>query len=152
MTLIIVQKKMKSVHFILPILSDIFCRWRNNFSLNMGLHHTAHPLSNVSPSWKVVFSLYQRFREIHFHRLELHNYLHQNYLLERLPYYLSIETEGSLTLWYYMSHSKWFDILWHHHEYTKEQEIGMPQQIRLLFFTKIENNNLYIYRGSLQDF
>ena len=116
----IVLKTTKTVHFSLLILSKHFCRQRNHLSLHMGLNHTVHTLMNFSPSWKFVFSLDQRFREINFHHLAMNSYLHQIYFLDRLPYYLSIEIEGYMLLLSWMYHVKWFDVRLHSHEYNKE--------------------------------
>ena len=51
--------------------------WRNHLDMRMGLNHTVHPLMDVYLSWKIVFSLYKRIREIYFHHLEMNSYLHQ---------------------------------------------------------------------------
>ena len=45
-----------------------------------------------------------------------------------------------------MSHMKWFDVQWHHHEYTQEQETEIPRGKRWFFFTNIEKQNkLYVW-------
>ena len=42
--------------------------------------HILHPLMNIFPSWKIVFSLDQIIRERYFHHLEMNSYLHQEIL------------------------------------------------------------------------
>ena len=56
----------------------------------------------------------------------MNSYLHQEKILDSLPDYVSIETEGYMWLWSYMYHVKWFDVWWHHNENNKEQEISAP--------------------------
>ena len=80
----IVVKKMNTVHFNLIIFSKNLCRWRKNLSLRMCLNHTVHPLMKAYPSWKVVFSLHQRFRQ-YFHHLAINSYLHPKKYLTDFP-------------------------------------------------------------------
>ena len=151
MTPNIFLKKMNTVHFNLPILPDNLCIWRNNLSLHMGSNHTIHTLMNVYPRWNIVFSLDQIFRERYFHYLARNSYLHQRLFTRKVAlFFIQRNRSISAIMILYVS-CQVFDVRWHHHEYNKEQEIWMPQR-RRYFFTKIRNNNIYMYRGSLQDF
>ena len=142
---------MKTFHFNIIILSEKLYRWRNNLSLRMGLNITVHPLMNISTSCKVVFSLDQIFRERNFHHLEMNSYLHQKnpwliallfiHLNRRISVIMIIYVSCQV-VWYSMT-SSWI------YERTRD---CIPKLWRWLFFTKIENNNIYMYRGSLQDF
>ena len=62
----------------------------------IGLSPNVHPLINGSLSWKVVSIQGVRIGRRHFHHLKMNSYLHQKYHLEKGPYYLSNETEGSM--------------------------------------------------------
>ena len=52
--------------------------------------------SQFSLSWKVVSIQGGIIGRRHFHQLKMNSYLHQKYHLEKGPYYLSNETEGSM--------------------------------------------------------
>ena len=137
MTNNIVLKKMKTVHFNLPNLSENSYIWRNHLSLHMGLNHTVHTLMNVYPSWKIVFSINKRRRGRYFHHLAIISYFHQEIFHWKVSLFfihwnrriceIIIIDVSCQVVWCSMTY----------HEYNQEQEIRIPRQRRWLFLQRL---------------
>ena len=143
---------MKTVHFNILILSEDLCRWRNHLSLRIYLNHTLHLLMNVSPSWSFVFSLDQRFREINFHHFSMNSYLHKNISFTGCPIIYPFKYKYICeydTIFIMSSGLIFYDIMMN---IIRNKILECHKKEDDCFFTNISNNNIYMYRGSLQYF
>ena len=153
MTPNILLNKTKTVHFNLPTLSENYWRRRKYLSFRIGSNHTVHPLTKVSRRWKSVFSLDKSTRERYFHHLAIHFYLRQEIFhwkvalffihLNRRIYEIIILDVSCQALWCSMTSSR---------IYQGSRNWNSTTRKMIVFLTKIDSNNIYMYRGHFKNF
>ena len=107
----------------------------------MGLNIIVHPFMNVSPSWKIVFSLVQIIREKYFHHLATNYYLHQEILhwniallfirWNRSIYMIIILYVSCQVVWYSMT-SSWI--------YSGTRKWNSTTKKKIIFYKDWENH------------
>ena len=126
---------------------------KNHLVFRMVLNHTVHTLMNVSPSWKFVFIQYGRIIWRYFHHLEMNYYLHQNIFPWQLSLF-NIRWNRRISVIMILDVS--CQLVWIFYEIImniiRNKKLAHPIEENAFLFTHIENNIIYMYRGSLPYF